>query len=81
MLHLRRDAVHLRACAVSDELKVMWELTKCDQSDHKILTHLLANGWEPFAVTLAPEGMKASNYDGTIVYYNHIVWLKRLKTA
>lgn len=60
------------------ELAVAWEMVSCPAKEKVRLDHLLGQGWEPFAVTVAPEQMKTSNYDGTTVYYVHVVWLRRV---
>lgn len=58
------------------ELRVVWDVTSCGTSR---LPALLAQGWEPFAVTTSPTGMRTHQCEGQTTFLEHTVWLKRLK--
>lgn len=58
-----------------------WEMTACERENREDMNRLLAQGWEPFSVTVSPDRMCENMHDGTTNYFRHVVWLKRLKTA
>ena len=66
---------------MSDELKVVWDLVSCPYSDRARVAQRLATGWEPFAVTVEPEGLREHQCEGHVTYFTHVVWFKRLKTS
>lgn len=59
--------------------KPTWDYVSVLANSPRVV-NLLADGWEPFAVTVVPDGMRLHQHDGGTVYYVERLHLRRVTT-